>query len=221
MKLTKHPTRNSGNEGEWYGDICLPGISAYLILAERCLARLAEIGGDGEMARRRRNRADKGAEAMRRHMWDESAGCFLAVRRDTLERIPVATIGSWIPLHAGVPSPQQAQRMAEVLQTQNWNTPLPVPSVGRQDVRYKPDAMWRGDVWPATNYQIADGLAAYGYEELAADIADKTIANVLKNGISERYDSISGKALGVDFLGMTCTVVTLMLDGLSKTYKLD
>jgi hypothetical protein len=34
---------------------------------------------------------------MRTHMWDEASGTFLSVNRDTLEKIPVATIGSWIP----------------------------------------------------------------------------------------------------------------------------
>jgi hypothetical protein len=31
------------------------------------------------------------------------------------------------------------------------------------------------------------------------------------------YDALSGKGMGIDFLGMSGTIVTLMLDGLSKT----
>ena len=110
--------------------------------------------------------------ATRKHMWDEDAGVFLAVKRDTLERIPVATIGSWLPLYAGIPTEDQAKRMAEAYKTPNWQTPLPIPSVDRLHPLFKSgiwDAMWRGDVWPACNYQIAEGLAAYGYNELAAD----------------------------------------------------
>jgi glycogen debranching enzyme len=97
---------------------------------------------------------------------------------------------------------------------------LPVPTVDRKDKRWKSDGMWRGDVWPATNYQIAAGLAQYGHKNLAAEIADKTVANALKNGISERYDSVSGKALGVPWLGMTCTILTMMLDGLCQKHQL-
>ena len=153
-------------------------------------------------------------------MWDEEAGLFLAVNRDTLEKIPVGTIGSWIPLTAGVPTAAMAKRMAETLQTPGWNTPLPVPTVDRKDRRWKSNGFWRGDVWPATNYQIAAGLAQYGHKELAAQIADKTVANAIRNGISEHYDSVSGKALGVPWLGMTCTIVTMMLDGLCQKYQL-
>ncbi|MEI6972062.1 MAG: trehalase family glycosidase [bacterium] len=221
LKLTRHPVRTGAGEGKWYGDICLPGITAYLVLAEQCLARLAEIMGDGGMAARRRVRAAQGAEAMRKHMWDQGSGVFFAVKRDTLEKIPVATIGSWIPLHAGIPTPNQAARMAEAFRTEGWQTPLPVPTVDRRDMRYASAGMWRGDVWPATNYQVADGFAAYGFRDLAAEIADKTIANAIRNGISEHYDSVSGKAIGVEFLGMTCTIVTMMLDQLSRRFRLQ
>jgi len=220
MRMAVHPRRKGPKEGAWYADICVPGNTAYLILSERSLAQLAEIAGDKEMAARRKLRMEKGVKAMRDHMWDEKAGTFLSVKRDTLEKIPVATIGSWIPLAAGVPTEAMARRMAQVLASPAWMTPLPVPTVGRTDKRWKSHAFWRGDVWPPTNYQIATGLAAYGHKDLAADIADKTIANAIKNGISEHYDLVSGKPLGVRDYCMSSTLVTMMLDGLTRKHEL-
>jgi putative isomerase len=220
LTLTKHPHRTGPDEGPWYGDICVPGNNAYLIMGERSLERLARIVGDSAMADRRRKRIEKGVEGMRKHLWDEEAGTFLSVHRDTLEKIPVATIGSWIPLTAGVPTPAMAERMAEVLASPAWQTPLPVPTVDRTDPRWKPAAFWRGDVWPPTNYQIASGLAAYGHKDLAAAIADKTVANALKNGLSEHYNSVTGQALGVPDYSMAATILTLMLDGLTQEYRL-
>jgi len=220
LKLTPHPTRKGPNEGAWYGDICMVGNTAYLVLGERSLARLATITGDTAMAARRKKRIEKAVKAMRDHMWDEKGGTFLAVNRDSLEKIPVATISSWIPLTAGVPTKAMARRMADVLGTAAWQTPLPVPTVDRTDKRWKSSRFWRGDVWPPTNYQIASGLAAYGHADLAADISDKTIANAIKNGINEHYDSISGKPLGVKDYCMSSTLVTMMLDGLTQKHKL-
>lgn len=220
MRMTTHPLRRGSGEGAWYADLCVPGNTAYLILGEQCLARLADLAGDKELAARRRQRAEKGVRGMREHMWDETAGAFLTVRRDSLEKVPGATIGSWIPLAAGMPTQAMADRMAEVLVTPAWQTPLPVPTVARTDSRWKSDAFWRGDVWPATNYQIATGLAAYGHQDLAADIADQTVANAIRNGISEHYDSMTGKALGVPDYCMSCTLVTMMLDGLTHTHSL-
>ena len=220
LKLTTHPRRKGPNEGKWYGDICVTGNTSYLIMGERSLARLAEIVGDRQMASRRKRRIDKAVKAMRDHMWDEKAGTFLSVKRDTMEKVPVATISSWIPLTAGVPTKAMANRMAQVLATDAWQTPLPVPTVDRTDSRWKSNRFWRGDVWPPTNYQIASGLAAYGHADLAADISDKTIANAIKNGINEHYDSISGKPLGVKDYCMSSTLVTMMLDGLTQKHKL-
>jgi len=113
-----------------------------------------------------------------------------------------------------------AKRMAEALRTDAWRTPLPVPTVDRTDRRWRSGGFWRGDVWPSTNYQIACGLADYGHRELAADIADKTVANAITNGISEHYDSISGAPLGVKDYCMSCTLVTMMLDGLTRQHEL-
>jgi len=124
-------------------------------------------------------------------------------------------------LTAGVPTKAMANRMAEVLTTAAWQTPLPVPTVDRTDPRWKSNRFWRGDVWPSTNYQIASGLTAYGHKDLAADIADKTVANAIKNGINEHYDSVSGKGLGVKDYCMSCTLVTMMLDDLTQKYKMN
>jgi len=219
LRLTAHPSRNGPAQGAWYGDICVTGNTSYLIMAERSLARLATIVGDRQMAARRTRRIDKAVRAMRAHMWDEKAGTFLSIKRDTMEKIPVASIGSWIPLTAGVPTQAMADRMADVLASDAWQTPLPVPTVDRTDPRWKSKGFWRGDVWPSTNYQIARGLADYGHRTLAADIADKTVANAIENGINEHYDSISGKPLGVKDYCMSCTLVTMMLDGLTQEHK--
>ena len=219
LKLTVHPIRKGPKEGKWYGDTLVTGNTSYLIMGERSLARLAEIVGDRKMAARRKRRIDKAVKAMREHMWDDKAGTFLSVKRDPMEKIPVATIGSWIPLTAGIPTKAMANRMAEVLASDPWQTPLPVPTVDRTDPRWKSSGFWRGDVWPSTNYQIARGLFDYGHKTLAADIADKTVANAIKNGINEHYDSMTGKGIGVKDYCMSSTILTMMLDGLTQKYK--
>jgi glycogen debranching enzyme len=122
---------------------------------------------------------------------------------------------------AGVPSAAEADRMSNALAGPAWATPLPIPTVAQTNPNFSPREFWRGDVWPAPNYQVAKGLAAYGHGAAAARLADRTIANALKVGISERYDSMSGAPLGVQGLGMSATVVTMMLDGLSSRYQIN
>jgi putative isomerase len=221
LKLQKHPTRNGENEGTWYGNLWVTGNTSYLIMGEKSLVRLAEAAGNKEMAARRKPFIDKAVQAMRKYMWDEETGTFLSVKKDTMEKIPVATISSWLPLVAGVPTKEMAQRMSEVLASDSWQTPLPLPTVDRKDPRWKSNSFWRGDTWPPTSYQIASGLALYGHTELAASIADKTVENAIKNGLSEHYDSVTGQPLGVRDYCMAATIATMMLDGLTKKYKLE
>jgi len=220
MGMTVHPARVGRDEGAWYANRCTPGNNAYLILGERSLARLAETAGDTEMAARRLLRIEKAVQGMRDFMWDEDAGTFLAVHRDTLEKTRVITISSWIPLYAGVATQAMADRMAEVLASPSFMTPLPVPTVDATDSRYDSSSFWRGDTWPPTNYQIASGLAAYGHTDLAAKIADKNISNALVHGINEKYDSQTGEPKGVVDYCMSTTLITMMLDGLTKEYML-
>jgi glycogen debranching enzyme len=153
---------------------------------------------------------------MREHMWDESSGCFLAVQIETMQKIQSPTVGGFMPLLAHVPTPKQAEVMAAALASPPWATPLPIPTVARNNQQYSSGEFWRGDVWPAPNYQVASGLAGYGHHDAAARIADASVSNALKVGISERYDSLSGAPLGVSGLGMSATTLTMVLDGLTS-----
>ena len=217
LRMIPHPSRTIGPDNRtWYGDIAIPANTAYLLLSEQSLERMATVVGDHDMATRRRVRYLKGAEAMRRHMWDVATGCFLAVQIESLEKIKSPTVGGFMPLLAHAPSQEQAEIMAATLKKPSWATPLPIPTVARTNLQYSSGEFWRGDVWPAPNYQVAAGLADYGHHDAAARIADATVANVLKAGISERYDSLSGAPLGVAGLGMSATTLTMILDGLTS-----
>ena len=222
LTLTPHPGRPAGVEnGPWYGDICIPANTGYLLTSERSLIRLAEAAGDSALAARRRPLLQKGVEAMRRHMWDENQGCFLAVRRDTLAKVQPATVGGFVPLQGEVPTQAQADRMAKALASEHWTTPVPIPSVDRLDSHFKSDAFWRGDVWPSTVFQVLSGLARYGHRELVANLAGRLLGNALKVGISEHYDSLSGAPLGVPNLGMSSVLLTIALEGLSPRHSIQ
>ncbi|MCL2661368.1 MAG: hypothetical protein FWD64_12750 [Acidobacteriaceae bacterium] len=222
LTLITHPGRPAGpDNGPWYGDIYIPANTAYLLLSEQSLVRLADAVGDHALARRRRPKLNKGVEAMRKHMWDEEHGCFLAVRHKDLSKIRTATIGGLVPLQAGIPSKSQAARMAEVIATDQWNTPLPFPTVNRTAPEYKSDGFWRGDVWPAPAFQILDGLARYGYKKLVFEMAGRLLDNAIKVGVSEHYDSQSGAPLGVRTgLDMSSSLLTMAIEGLSPGHAI-
>jgi len=222
LKMIPHPGRAAGpNNGAWYGNIAIPANTAYLLLAEQSLERMAHVMGDHAMAMRRQARYQKGVQAMQQQMWNEDASCFLSINVLTGKQTGAPTIGGFMPLMARVPTLPQARSMAAALNTSAWNTPLPIPTVASTDNEYKPDDFWRGDVWPAPNYQVATGLALYGYRDTASHIADATVGNALEVGISEHYNSATGAPLGVSGLGMSATTLTMVLDRLtSQRYRM-
>jgi len=221
LKLIPHPGRPGGTDnGPWYGDIYIPANTSYLLLSEQSLIRLAKAAGDHAMAARRRPILKKGIAAMRGHMWDEAQGCFLGVHRDGLRKMGTATVGGMVPLQAGIPTAAQAARMAEALATPHWSTPVPIPSVDRMDPQYRPGGFWRGDVWPTTVYQTVSGLKRYGHADIAAEIAGRLLDNALKVGVSEHYDTQTGKPLGVLYLGMSAVMLTIALEGLSPRHAI-
>jgi glycogen debranching enzyme len=132
----------------------------------------------------------------------------------------VPTIGGWYALRAGVPTQAMADRMAEVLATPEWNTPLPVCTVERHGPHYINSNAFHGGVWPSQNYPVADGLARYGHHDLAAEFCDKIIDNAMTRGLNEHYHCDTGEPLGVPDLNMSCTLITMMLDGLSRKFVL-
>ena len=176
--------------------------------------------GDTAMAERRNRRIEKSVEAVRKHMWDEKSGTFLAVKRDTLEKVPVATIGSWMPLMADVPTEAMVKRMAEAIHDRELADAAAGAHRGPQGQALGPEQLLARRCLARAQLPGGDGFARHGYREIAAEIADKTVANALKNGISEHYDSVTGKPLGVPYIGMSCTIVTMMLDGLCSQYQL-
>ena len=215
--------------GSAYGNLYGVTNTAYLIHAERCLKRLAEKLGDAAMAARRELRIANGVAAARERMWNEETGMFHTLRRDGT-KIPALTIGSWMMLLAEVPTPEQAQRMLATLRTPQWLTPLPIPTVGRCDPLWEPATigmlpnppkrldhlgqcynMWRGDVWPPCNYQVAAGATLYGATDLAARICDATVMNAIQWGdVNERYCCDTGRPLGPSDYGMSACVLSMV-----------
>ena len=130
LKMVPHPGRAmDANNGAWYGNLAIPANTAYLLLSEQALERMAKLMGDPAMAARRHARYQKGVQAMQRHMWNAQSGCFFAVNVLTGEQIGPATIGGFMPLMAGVPTSSQARQMAATLDTAAWKTRLPIPTV--------------------------------------------------------------------------------------------
>jgi neutral trehalase len=139
-----------------------------------CMADMAaalDLGGEAEAYRKT---AAQIAEGVNKFLWNEKLGFYTDRYIDgTLS--DVMAVSGFLPLWAGIASPEQAERLkAHLLDPKVFGTALPVPSVAASDPEYSTD-MWRGSVWFNFNYMIILGLKRYGMETLARDLAKKSV----------------------------------------------
>ena len=172
------------------------------------------------MAERRKVHLAKGIAAMRKYMWSDLQGCFVAVNRDTLKQSAVRRWADLCRYGLEFLRPNRRPGWARHLPDQSGPLLCRFLRYTRGSKNYVSDGFWRGDVWPAPNYQVASGLSNYGQTSLAAHIADALIDNAIKVGISEHYDSLTGKPLGVSNLGMSDLILTMAVDGMSAKHKI-
>ena len=125
-------------------------------------------------------------------LWDEEDGVYYDRTLDG-ELTKVLTPASFFPMFVGVPTQEQAERMVRVLTDENllW-TEVPLATVAKTHPAYSND-YWRGGVWLNCNYFVIKGLRAYGFDDLAQTLLEKTLANVDKwyqqtGTIFELYD---------------------------------
>lgn len=178
------------------------GINAVLHRAESDLLALAgRFGGAADQAdiTRRLERRRQAAGAL----WNAAAGVFESVDLIARESIPVATSAGFLPLFAGLADEAQARRMADELERWAGAVAYLVPSLSPFDPRFDAKRYWRGPVWAVVNRLIAEGLAEYGRNDLAARIHGHTRALLQHGGFAEYFDPMTGGGLGGDRFSWT------------------
>ena len=119
---------------------------------------------------------EKIREAVNETLWDEKDGLYYDRIIRTGECKRVKAVSSFLPLFAGICTPERAARLVQNLEDPAlFGTPFGIPSIARDDATFGTD-MWRGPVWINYNYMVALGLYDYGYTELADRILRTTIA---------------------------------------------
>lgn len=124
------------------------------------------------------------------------------------------TIATFMPLYAGSISHERAAELVKLLKDhkQFW-LHHPVPSVPLSSTYFNAERYWQGPTWVNTNWLIIDGLERYGFDDIAKDLRQRTIAMVTSAGAYEYFSPIDGKGLGAHDFSWTAA---LTLDLLSE-----
>jgi len=168
-------------------------INAMVTQELQMLARMAEsLGEESDW----QARADALAALVNERLWHEKIGLYFdrGPGEDPDEWMTMKSGACFLPMIAGIPSPEQARRMVEEHLTREdefWG-PTPVPTVAFDEPQYSDD-MWRGPTWMNINFLIGEGLRCYGFDDVADELRRRSMAAIEKwyyegGGVFEYYD---------------------------------
>jgi putative isomerase len=172
-------------------------------------------------------RADALGKAIQEHCWDARDGFYYTVdvqcqdrRSELLPGVPQGMAMSWstiplrlqvftgfLPLWCGLASKEQAATMMRrnYFADDRFRANFGVRSLSNLESMYSMafsgnPSNWLGPVWIIVNYLTWKGLTAYGYDDAADELADKTVrlltAGLQKDGsLNEYYHPDSGAPL--------------------------
>ncbi len=179
-------------------------LQCYIYREYEALAVLADKLGYSEDASKYRQKAADLKLQVQQKMWSRQDGMFLNIDSRTGEFVHIKTWTDFVPLWAGIATPQQAQQMIKdhLLNPKEFWAPHGIRSLAADEPLYNPQSgYWRGPVWVISNYLLMHGLMNYGYQRQARELAEKTVALVAQDlkttgGMNENYNPETGAPAG-------------------------
>jgi hypothetical protein len=159
----------------------------------------------------------RATETALEQLWDEETGQYYPRNAVTGELIKLPTIATFLPLMAGVPSPERAGRLVKLVHDPDryW-TKFPVPSVPTDSRQFDDNRYWKGPTWINTNWVIVEGLRTIGEADLAEELRRRTVALVEGEGFSEYFSALNGVGFGADHFSWTAALILDLLESSAR-----
>jgi hypothetical protein len=165
-------------------------LSLMVVKEMRSLSDMAAELGDKSASDEWTEKADELSALINETMWDEEHEFFFHVDKEnhtfeyggeSLKRLEI--IG-FLPLWAEAVSKERAELLVKkhLTNPETFWRKNGVPTLSAKDPWYNPNVdqccKWNGPVWLLWDYMVFHGLKNYGYDELAAELADKMMRAV-------------------------------------------
>ena len=181
----------------------------------RALAKLSRAVGAPDAERFARE-SERTLDALMRKCWDEEAGLFWDLSGKAEEQAKVRTFTSLFPLILPDLDTRVAKRLVQdhLLNEREFWLPYPVPSVAASEATFDPSwqtkTTWRGPTWVNVNWYLYWGLRAHGFDDVASELARRTVAMQSRGGIREFYDPFTAEGYGATDFGWSCLSLDLI-----------
>ena len=172
-----------------------------------CLAKLTDLPNEAAEFSARAGRVRAALEAK---CWDPKVGVFWDLAGWDEAPARVLTFSSLFPLILGDLDPEKARRLIDehLLNKREFWLPYPVPSVAATepsfDPKWRTDTTWRGPTWVNVNWYLYWGLRTHGFDDVASELARRTVAMQARGGIREFYDPYTAEGYGATDFGWSC-----------------
>lgn len=205
------------NETAWSLDQESVDLNAYLAQERVFLSKIATTLGKRNEATAWKKRSDSLAVTINANFFHAGKGYYYDKRPGHNNLITVEGPEGWIPLWAGIATPQQAKAIQSMMATKNkFNTLLPLPTLAADHPAFDPmQGYWRGPVWLDQFYFGIVGLKQYGYKTLANELQQKLWQHAeglfTDSPVFENYHPLTGKGLNARNFSWSAAHLLLLL----------
>ncbi len=187
----------------------------------RDLAYLYKESGNNKESTELIKRAKQLEDVLIKNCWNPDEEIFFGLYGKENNMDHVKATHSLLPLMLdGLPHGKAVSLVEEHLLNEKEFWPeYPIPSVALNEPSYSEKAilLWRGPTWICLNWFIINGLRKHNFENVATDLAQKTIELIHKSGYREFYSPSNGSGIGAKNFGWS----TLVIDIEKSIFNLD
>jgi putative isomerase len=197
-------------------------LNAYLYLEKILLAKLLSLAGKDAEASAYLSNAEQLKEAINESFYNEALGFYFDREMPTGEHIQAAGPEGWTPLWCGIATPEQAKKVATVmLDTNRFNTFVPLPTLDASHPQFTYNGYWRGTVWLDQVYFGISALRRNGMTTEADQLTQKVFQNLsglsTDGAIYENYDPHTGEPLEAPNFSWSAAHLLMLYHELGKT----
>ena len=195
-----------------FEDVMVNCIYADSLRGLAALCRAIGMDGAEELEARRA----KCVKALLTRCWDDKVGAFWDLSGKVEERVKTLTFSILFPLILPDLDAKIARRLVEdhLLNEQEFWLPYPVPSVAANEPSFDPgwktETTWRGPTWMNVNWYLYWGLLNHGFDDIAHELARRSIEMVARSGVREFFDPVTGAGEGAHAFAWTTLVLDLI-----------